>query len=281
MKRNLFDEEKTPTLEEIKENFIDFTAEALPLSNDELNEDSIPLYKRAKYILSSFLWKDLDRMKRTAPESCFTKDDPIEVFLNFIREYIARAIVKLDEEGIAVQIIDEFNKNRDPNISDDEYASRAVKMLMEVTNMQDVIDITKEIPDALDFSNAKDINYPKMDFNRKWKAKLDVVSSDYDDKYIEQVESYNADLIQHPDEEAIDNVGIVEFMSQITAQDKQMLMMRLEGKAYEDIATELGYHDHTAVIKRMRRLGETFEKQVGMNCGFTDKKVKSSYNKTK
>ena len=281
MKRNLFEEEKIPTLEEIKGNFTDFTADALPLSNEELNEDNIPLYKRTKYILSSFLWKDLDRMKRTAPESCFTKDDPVEVFLNFIREYIARAIVKLDEEGIAAQIIDEFNKNRDPNISDDEYVSRAVKMLMEVTNMQDIIDITKEIPDALDFSNAKNMNYPKMDFNRKWKAKLDLVSSDYDDKFNEQVESYNADLIQHPDEEAIDNVDIGEFMSHLTVQDKQLLMMRLEGKAYEDIATELGYRDHTAVIKRMRRLGEAFEKQVDINCGFADKNVKSSYNKTK
>lgn len=105
MERNFFEEEKIPTFEEIKENFTDFTADALPLSNEELNEDNIPLYKRAKYILSSFLWKDLDRMKRTAPKSCFTKDDPVEVFLNFIREYIARAIVKLDEAGIAVHSI--------------------------------------------------------------------------------------------------------------------------------------------------------------------------------
>ncbi|MDD2502861.1 MAG: hypothetical protein PHG58_03250, partial [Clostridia bacterium] len=109
----------------------------------------------------------------------------------------------------------------------------------------------------------------------------EVTADGYDDKYIEQVESYNADLIQHPDEEAIDNVSIAEFMSQIFAQDKQILMMRLEGKSYENIAKELGYHDHTAVIKRMRRLGEAFEKQAGIDCGFADKKVKSSYNKTK
>ena len=280
MKRNFIEVENMPTIQEIKENFNDFTKEPLPLSNEQLNDNNLPLYKRVKHTLSHFLWQDLTRMKRTAPETCYTNDDPVEVFLNFIREYIARAVVKLDEEGIAVQIIDEFNKNRNPNISDDDYASRAVKMIMEVSNMQDVIKITKQIPDALDFNENKITNYPKINFNRKWNAKLRVEQWDADGENNIKAEGYNVDMKEQTDSDAFNAACISDFMAKLTPQDKQLFMMRLQGKSYEDIAVALGYSDHTGVIKRMRKVGKEFEEQTGIHCGFSVKKAKSSYNRT-
>lgn len=105
--------------------------------------------------------------------------------------------MKLDEEGIAEKIIEEFNKNHSSDLSEDDYASRAVKMLLDVTDMQEIINVTIGIPDALDFSKTKGINYPKNNFYKKWNAKLNVVLTEYSEKYKKQVEKYNADLIEN------------------------------------------------------------------------------------
>lgn len=85
-------------------------------------------------------------------------------------------------------------------------------------------------------------------------------------------------LTAHPDEEAIDHVSIEEFMHTLSPEDRKMIALRLQGKAYEDIAKGLSVQDHSAVVKRMRRLGEKFEQSTGIDCGFSEKKKKSSYN---
>lgn len=49
--------------------------------------------------------------------------------------------------------------------------------------------------------------------------------------------------------------------------------MRMEGDTLEEIAKELGYKNHSGVLKRIRKIGQAFEKFTGEDYGFTDSKI--------
>lgn len=64
-----------------------------------------------------------------------------------------------------------------------------------------------------------------------------------------------------------------EFLASLGETDRQILTMRMEGITLEKIAEKLGYKTHSAVHKRIRKIGLAYEKFSGEDFGFSQKKI--------
>ena len=171
--QKILEMDELPDVERFRKYYEDFTKEPLPLSDDQLRQENMPTYQRIKKTMKPFLHDDLQGMGRNAPESCFSKDDPVEVFLNYLREYVAREVVSLEDEGVDKKIVAKFLSTKRKDMSVDDYVKSAVKKLHELYKLKAIIDMEKDLPAASDFNNSKGINYPRQNFKRKWKHDLD------------------------------------------------------------------------------------------------------------
>ena len=64
-----------------------------------------------------------------------------------------------------------------------------------------------------------------------------------------------------------------QFMETLSEKDKQILQLRLEGVKLEDIADRLGYANHSGVHKRLRKIGQAFEKFADVDYGFDGNRI--------
>jgi hypothetical protein len=62
-------------------------------------------------------------------------------------------------------------------------------------------------------------------------------------------------------------------LPKIPDKDKQILKLRMKGQTLEEIADELGYKNHSGILKRIRKIGQQYEKFAGVNYGFNEKKI--------
>ena len=66
-----------------------------------------------------------------------------------------------------------------------------------------------------------------------------------------------------------EKVDVDRFLSTIEDKDKQILQMRAEGYTTQEIADRLGYKTHSAVVKRIKKLGKAYQEFSGLNFGFS------------
>ena len=68
-----------------------------------------------------------------------------------------------------------------------------------------------------------------------------------------------------------------QFMKTLSEKDRQILQLRLEGYTLEEVAARLGYSNHSGVIKRLRKIGQAFEKFADVDYGFDGRRILSTY----
>ena len=80
----------------------------------------------------------------------------------------------------------------------------------------------------------------------------------------------SANIFRHLKEEEIEEkVDVDRFLSTIEDKDKQILQMRAEGYTNQEIADRLGYKTHSAIVKRIKKLGRMYQDFSGLNFGFS------------
>jgi hypothetical protein len=143
-----------------------------------------------------------------------------------------------------------------------ELMSRVVKHGIASNNLQPVIDIVKALPCEEDFEKW-DTNIRK-DFLRSWyhtRAKhvqtisLETCLED-EEHHIHDIE----DESEHLEDNIVAEDYYDRFKSQLSSKDMQILQMRVDGLTYGEIALELGYKNHSGVIKRIRAITKEFTK---------------------
>ncbi len=99
------------------------------------------------------------------------------------------------------------------------------------------------------------------------------------DEYIAEGLQYNSNFQWEPadtgllTEDSITSKLVVEqFTETLSKKDMQILKFRLEGYTQKEIAEMLGYKTHSAVTKRIKAIGEAYEKFTGEDLGFEDEK---------
>ena len=153
--------------------------------------------------------------------------------------------------------------------------SYIVPRAVERMGLQGTIDTVKEFVCFEDFNSGYSTN--KMDFFRKWyhtRTKHPQMSLDeYTEEYKDQYNGYSMvrDVANEeiPFEDfVISKVDTELFISKLSDRDQQIIKSRLEGKTYEKIAAEVGFKTHSAVLKRIKKIGEEYQKFSGDDLGF-------------
>ena len=148
-----------------------------------------------------------------------------------------------------------------------------VPMIMDQFHMRETIKIAREIPCHEDFSRA--MSTQKRDFLRKWnhsRAKTEVLSLDALQQDAEaQQSSFRwepADLEPSIEDIALDRVVAGQYLDTLSETDRKILEMRNLGYNLTEISERLGFKTHSAVQKRIQKLGRGFELFADTDLGF-------------
>ena len=153
------------------------------------------------------------------------------------------------------------------------FMSIIVPMAVKRHDIQILLDTEKEYRCFEDFDYRE--SHQKTDFYRKWyhtRTKHPQISLE---GYQEQMKEYYDDIdwevpdpVSSFEEEVETRVDVNRFLSTIDDKDKQILQMRAAGYTTQEIADRLGYKTHSAVVKRIKKLGKAYQKFSGLNFGF-------------
>ena len=54
----------------------------------------------------------------------------------------------------------------------------------------------------------------------------------------------------------------MDFMETLPEKDQRILSMKMQGHTHEEIAEAVGYETHSAVTKRLQRIGEKYKEYM-------------------
>lgn len=153
-----------------------------------------------------------------------------------------------------------------------------VPKIMAKHNMTEIIAVAAEYRCFEDFDYRK--SRQKIDFYRKWyhtRAKISVESLDeIKEKYAENTDGMEWDI---PDDSinvestVLEPIAVSKFLDTLSETDRKILTMRMDDVTLEKIAEELGFKTHSAIHKRIRKIGLAYEKFSGEDLGFSNKKI--------
>lgn len=142
-----------------------------------------------------------------------------------------------------------------------EIMSEVVPAVMEKHNLYEVIETAKEFRCFEDFDTRN--SNVKRDFYRKWYhtrthhpiVSLEAAQTLESDEFI----SYDIhDETQDFENEVCGQMIVEQFKEKLSEKDMTILTMRMSGLTYEEIAEKLGYKNHSGVIKRIKRIAESY-----------------------
>ena len=148
-------------------------------------------------------------------------------------------------------------------------------LAMDRYRLFDVIEAVKEMrcPEDYDFRRS----HARTDFIRKWyhtRTKHAEFSLDaWNEKRWRQYETQGIDIpdtCQDMEGADITQADEERFLAELPEKDRQILQMRLEGYTLEKIAERLGYKNHSGVLKRIRKIGETYQQYANVDLGFDE-----------
>lgn len=192
----------------------------------------------------------------------------------------------MEDEGVipkSQEILKSSNVYEDLGYISEEEISETftwlVPKIMTKHNMNEIIAVAAEYRCFEDFDYRK--SRQKIDFYRKWyhtRAKNVTVESleEIKKRYAENNDGVDWDI---PDENSnmshtvLEPMAVSEFLASLGETDRQILTMRMEGITLEKIAEKLGFKTHSAVHKRIRKIGLAYEKFSGEDFGFSQKKI--------
>ena len=70
------------------------------------------------------------------------------------------------------------------------------------------------------------------------------------------------------EDEVTEKVDVQNFLATLEETDRQILQMREDGYTQKEIAARLEFKTHSAVSKRIRKIGKEYQKFSGLNFGF-------------
>lgn len=191
----------------------------------------------------------------------------------------------MEDEGIipkSQEILKSTNVDEDLGYISEEEISETftwfVPKIMAKHNMNEVIAVAAEYRCFEDFDYRK--SRQKIDFYRKWyhtRAKISVESLDESkEKYAENTDGMERDI---PDDSVnvestvLEPIAVSKFLDTLSETDRKILTMRMDDVTLEKIAEELGFKTHSAIHKRIRKIGLAYEKFSGEDLGFSNKKI--------
>lgn len=117
----------------------------------------------------------------------------------------------------------------------------------------------------------------KIDFWRRWyhtrtkhplTASVDVIKSMGVEPLAMQTNA------AHEFEEQIwSEYEVDRFLHLLSETDRRILLLRCDKRPLAEIAQRLGFKTHSAVLKRIRKVGKAYERFIGEDLGFSEPKI--------
>lgn len=149
-----------------------------------------------------------------------------------------------------------------------------IPQVVEEHHLLPIIDYVKKHRCFEDFQENRESKY-KTAFIDQWYHRRtkhpEMLISELQGDFDEDKGQYTnelADPNSRFEEEAETQVDIESFLNRLSDKDRKILELRLQNYTYEEIAAKLGYKTHSAVVKRIKRIGETFQKYAKTDLGF-------------
>lgn len=114
----------------------------------------------------------------------------------------------------------------------------------------------------------------KIDFWRSWYHTRTQHPMTSLEDYLENPTNYGSPSRNSPkydskmEEKIVEKVAIDEFMATLPDKDKQILKLRMKDHTMSEIASMLGYANHSGVKKRIDKIGKTYQKFANVDLGF-------------
>ena len=189
-------------------------------------------------------------------------------------------VKELADEGI-LPTAESFLRNADaefgyvPEAEIDSILRVIVPQAMERHHIGEVIQVAQEFRCFEDFDFRK--SNQKTDFIRQWyhtrTRYLQISLEGFRETYVENHDGQEwdlPDLSQDVQEAVISQATVDQFKATLSEKDMAILEMRMQGYTLEEIAGKLGYQNHSGVLKRIRKIGQTYEAFTGEDLGFED-----------
>ena len=159
-----------------------------------------------------------------------------------------------------------------------------VPRTMAKYHMTETIQVAREIPCHEDF--AEKDSTQKRDFYRKWdhtRSNTNVLSLEAMQEEAETAEKTlqwePVSLAPAVEESAINRVVGEQFLGMIDETDARILYLRYLGYTFSEVAEKLGFKTHSAVQKRIQKLGRQYERFTETDLGFEKELIKQSAQK--
>lgn len=238
-------------LNSLREYFHNNDFSTMPVKDpSEYSEKELKLYKKVLKLVNSE-WKAISKsLGLTHPQDCYSKDYPPELLRERVQRIIADNVVKLCHNKKALWNV--FKKFVLPAIlmgkNGDEQLHNTTNALIQTLDIEGLSKSAKEFSCDEDFNQSKELNYPKMDHDRKWnhsRAKIKVESLD---KIAER--SPTGEPPQIPDKTNIESnadihILIKQLIDSATEQEQEIIKLLSEGYNQSEIARKLDVSQST------------------------------------
>ena len=209
-----------------------------------------------------------------ASSNAYSVNDPIWM-LTYMSDWYLK---ELTRAGYIYPLAYLFREDRDlPYMSWAVYKIGFMEIIPKIMiehNLAPIIDYVQKHRCFEDFQDDWESKY-KSAFINQWyhlrtkhpEVPLEVVQGSYDDEK-EDYPHELADKSIDVQDEVEDSMRVESFLNTLSEKDRQILNLRMDKYTYEEIAEMLGYKTHSAVIKRIKRIGEIFQKYAKTDLGF-------------
>lgn len=152
-----------------------------------------------------------------------------------------------------------------------------VPKVLDKYGLREVIDFVDKNRCFEDFGYLN--SYQKAEFARKWyhgrtkhpEISLESFKQDYMSNNNSKWDAI--DPTSDFEDGSLTNTLAEKFMETLREKDRRILELRLQEKTLEEIAKELGYANHSGVLKRIRKIGKAFEEFADVDYGFDGNRI--------
>ena len=145
----------------------------------------------------------------------------------------------------------------------DQFLGHMMNLLLQVQNVPEIMEMGKEMPAKEDYAKTPYTNYDKINGMRKWdhlRTQIHMTSLD------EIVDAIRQDPDSAPEDmtyrydipkdelEAEYKMLRKAFMQTLSPEDQKIFALKEEGMKQKEIAKKLGYANHSAVSKRIKKI---------------------------
>ena len=146
-----------------------------------------------------------------------------------------------------------------------------------------VIDVCNEMPCEEDFDEERFFNRRLLNFQRQWyhrqtkhpSVSLDAILKAENSRIHHRLMQMETE--DDMEEDAITRIDGEAFFRSLSETDQKILLLLNMGKPLQEVADHVGLKTHSAVYKRIQRIGKAYEKWADEDLGFEKEKAVIDY----